>query len=116
MVSSCATRHRRGFSDAHDVALHALRIPLAAAAKSLVVQDISRQVLAAYLGADAAERVLAGEVTRGSVSEIPAVILLADMRGFTALSNTHPTGDVIARLNRAFDAAAHPIAEQGGRS
>jgi adenylate cyclase len=115
MVSSWATRHPRGFSDAHDMALRALRIPLAAAAKSLVVQDISRQVLAAYLGADAAERVLSGEVTRGSVSEIPAVILLADMRGFTALSNAHPTGDVIARLNRAFDAAAHPIAEQGGQ-
>lgn len=115
MVSSWATRHRRGFSDAHALALHALRIPLAAAAKSLVVQDISRQVLAAYIGADAAERVLAGEVTRGSVSEIPAVILLADMRGFTALSNTHPTGDIIARLNRAFDAAAHPIAEHGGQ-
>lgn len=115
MVSSWATRAPQGFSDADDLALRHLRVPIAAAAKSIVVQDISRQVLAAYLGADAADRVLAGEVTRGSVSEIPAVILLADMRGFTALGNTRPTGEVIAMLNRAFDAAAHPITRQGGQ-
>ncbi|WP_293860520.1 adenylate/guanylate cyclase domain-containing protein [uncultured Alsobacter sp.] len=115
MIGSWSTGARDGFQDEHEAALRALSVPLAAAAKSLIVQDISRDVLAAYIGADAAERVLAGEVTRGSVSEIPAVILLADMRGFTAFSNAHPTGEVIERLNRAFDAAAHPIAEHGGQ-
>lgn len=115
MIASFATKLPDGFDDEDDVLLRRVMVPLAAAAKSHIVQDLSRNVLAAYLGADAAARVLSGEVTRGHVSLIPAVILLADLRGFTALGNSHATGEVIRLLNRAFDAVASPIMESGGQ-
>ena len=42
-----------------------------------------RDLLVAYLGGDAADRVSAGQVQRGAVSRIAAAIFFADVRGFT---------------------------------
>ena len=74
-----------------------------------------RDVLGAYIGIGAAEQVLSGAIRRGSVSELPAVLMMADIRGFTAMGSRRSTTDLVALINETFDTAAGPIAAGGGQ-
>jgi adenylate cyclase len=59
--------------------------------------------LEAYLGRRSAARVLAGPLRREVGETIRAVLLYADLRSFTALSETEPPAAVIAALGGWFD-------------
>jgi adenylate cyclase len=76
---------------------------------------IAEAVLDTYVGRLASGRILAGSISRGQGERIDAVIWFADLRGFTALSDLRPTGDVIAALNQFFDALAGAIESHGGQ-
>jgi len=115
MFASWATRDPAGFTDGHDALLRRLSGPLAAAVKGHVIEDLAHNVLGAYLGIGAAEQVLSGAITRGHVSELPAVILLADIRGFTVRSTIAPIGELVALINHTFEVAAGPIAAAQGQ-
>ncbi|HXV22994.1 MAG TPA: adenylate/guanylate cyclase domain-containing protein [Alphaproteobacteria bacterium] len=71
-------------------------------------------LLSAYLGQDAAERVIAGHVRRGSVLRSMAAILHADLSGFTAFAEATPPEEVARRLNGYFDCMGEPIKAAGG--
>src|SRR5262249_14456145 len=71
-------------------------------------------LLKVYLGADAGERVLRGEVTRGSGQVIDAAILFADIRGFTELSGMLPGHEVIDLLNEYFESVVAPVDDHRG--
>jgi adenylate cyclase len=73
--------------------------PLAA----LTARATLTAALEAYLGKRSAARVLAGALRRGVGETISAALLFADLRGFTALSESHPPAEVIAALNAWFD-------------
>lgn len=115
MIVSFATAAPHRFDDRDLDGLRSVCPALAAAVKSRVFQDLSRDVLSAYLGADAASRVMSGAVTRGSVTDISAAIMMADIRDFTGLSERMRRVDLVARLNETFDAAAIPIVAAGGQ-
>ncbi len=115
MIASWATRAPDGFSEGDVERLRSVCPALAAAIKSRVFQDLSRDVISAYLGADAAGKVMGGAITRGSVTDISAAIMMADIRDFTGLSEAMSRTDLVALLNRTFDAAAVPIVEAGGQ-
>ena len=70
--------------------------------------------LDAYLGRRSAARVLAGPLRRDIGETIQAALLFADLRGFTALSESHPPSAVIAALNAWFDRIAGPVHAFGG--
>ncbi len=74
----------------------------------------SEEVLEMYLGRDAARRVLAGDINRGSGETIRAVIWLCDLRGFTVMADTTPWDQLVDLLNAFFDCMAEPIHEHGG--
>ncbi len=59
---------------------------------------------------------MSGAVTRGSVTDISAAIMMADIRDFTGLSERMRRVDLVARLNETFDAAAIPIGAPADRS
>ncbi|MEK9971036.1 MAG: adenylate/guanylate cyclase domain-containing protein [Ferrovibrio sp.] len=86
----------------------ALRMELEAA------RSMSRDLLTTYLGKSAAERVLSGEIRRGRGYEVEAAIWLSDLRGFTSFSDRNETVEVVATLDRYFDAMAGPIQAHGG--
>lgn len=90
MVCSWATRRPGGFSDDEEQAIHLIVASLALAVKTSFMDAIARDVLGAYLGADAAARVLTGAITRGTVTEISAVVMMADIKGFTRFSTHAP--------------------------
>lgn len=88
--------------------LIALRMELEASRR------MTRDLLTTYLGQSAAERVLSGDLRRGRGYEVEAAIWLSDLRGFTQFSDRNETVEVVATLDRYFDAMAGPIQAHGG--
>jgi class 3 adenylate cyclase len=84
--------------------------PLAA----LAARATLTAALDAYLGRRSAARVLAGPLRRDIGETIQAALLYADLRGFTALSETNPPSAVIAALNAWFDRIAGAVHAFGG--
>jgi adenylate cyclase len=78
------------------------------------LRDIAVNLLDAYVGHAAGERILAGEVKRGDGSTIEAVIWYCDLRGFTRLSDHLPRDALIALLNDYFGAMAEAVTAAGG--
>ena len=70
--------------------------------------------LEAYLGRRSAARVLAGPLRRDIGETIQAALLYADLRGFTALSESNPPAAVIAALDAWFDRIAGAVHAFGG--
>ncbi|WP_341909184.1 adenylate/guanylate cyclase domain-containing protein [Ferrovibrio terrae] len=75
---------------------------------------MTHDLLTTYLGQSPAERVLKGDLRRGQGYEVEAAIWLSDLRGFTAFSDRNETVEVVATLDRYFDAMAGPIHAHGG--
>ena len=71
-------------------------------------------VLEAYLGRRSAARVLAGPLRREVGETIRAVLLFADLRGFTALSEAEPPAAVISALGGWFDCIGGAVHAFGG--
>lgn len=100
---------------AHELAtIEELSGTLALAVKASGSPLATRDVLAAYLGSDAARRISAGQVQRGDVSRIEAAILYADLRGFTNFADEAEPEEVIRRLNGVFDCLGEAVREAGG--
>jgi adenylate cyclase len=70
--------------------------------------------LEAYLGRRSAARVMSGPLRRGVGETIEAALLFADLRGFTALSETTPPSAVISALDAWFDRIAGSVHAFGG--
>jgi adenylate cyclase len=70
--------------------------------------------LEAYLGRRSTARVLAAPLRRDVGETIQAALLYADLRGFTALSESNPPAVVIAALNAWFDRVAGAVHAFGG--
>ena len=70
--------------------------------------------LEAYLGRRSAARVLAAPLRRDIGETIQAALLYADLRGFTALSDSNPPAVVISALDAWFDRIAGAIHAFGG--
>jgi adenylate cyclase len=93
----------------HDAARFAAA-PLAA----LSARATLTAVLEAYLGRRSAARVLAGPLRRDPGETLRAVLLYADLRSFTALSEAEPPAAVIAALGAWFDCIAGAVHAFGG--
>jgi class 3 adenylate cyclase len=84
--------------------------PLAA----LAARSALAALLEAYLGRRSAARVQAGALRRGTGETIRAALLYADLRGFTALSESSEPVAVIAALDAWFDRVAGAVHAFGG--
>jgi adenylate cyclase len=112
-VVTCTTRQPGGFTDAQIAGLKAIIAPLARVAEIRAWRRNASTLLDTYVGHDAGERILAGQIHRGDIEEIHAAIWLSDMRGFTALSDRQPPRVLIDLLNRYFDCQVPVILEHG---
>src|SRR5213076_74576 len=75
---------------------------------------ITENLLDTYLGPQAGRRVLAGQIQRAQGEQLRAVIMMADMRGFTGLSDRLPGAEVIKLLDDYFDAIVTPVQARRG--
>jgi adenylate cyclase len=114
MACSWASVDPAGFSDAHIALIDRLFPLFAVSVKASVLPVITRTLLGAYLGADAAERVWSGATNRGSIERVEAAIFVSDLRGFTAFAERASSDVVMATLNSYFDSVGAAIVAEGG--
>ena len=104
----------RPFGPAEACRLHQVARFAAAPLAALAARAALSALLEAYLGRRSAARVQAGALRRGTGETIRAVLLSADLRDFTALSEaTEPTA-MIAALDAWFDRVAGAVHAFGG--
>jgi adenylate cyclase len=115
MISSFTTAQADGFTDDQLMRLRRLVRLLALAVKAAMLTQMSRDLTAAYIGGDAAHRVLNGVIRRGQAERIEAVILYADLRGFTALADRLAIEPLVETLNAYFDCLGPAIEDGGGQ-
>lgn len=111
---SWATKRPGGFSDGDIVALQAVRTPLARIAEIYALRRNTGNLLDTYVGHRTGQRILEGKIRRGDVETIHAAILMADLRGFTTLSNQRPASEVVGILNAYYDCLVPSIEAHGG--
>ena len=109
-----ATDLATGFSDEDVAAMRELLPFISQRLTHECSKQAARSLLRIYLGANAAERILAGQFRRATAQAIRAVIWYCDMRGFTALSDANPAAEVVKTLDAYFDCVASPIDDHGG--
>lgn len=91
-----------------------IQAPLARVVEAFVLRQSTEQTLSTYVGRGAGRRVLQ-EISGAAIpEEISAIILFADLKRFTALSNTRPPHEVIETLNSFYDIAEGAIGRNGG--
>ena len=80
----------------------------------LAARSTLSALLETYLGRRSAAQVLAGRLRRETGETIRAVLLYADLRGFTELSEATPPKAVVAALDAWFDRIAGAVHAFGG--
>ncbi|MGH7064520.1 MAG: adenylate/guanylate cyclase domain-containing protein [Stellaceae bacterium] len=104
----------RPFGPAEAQRLHETARFAAAPLAALAARAAFSAVLEAYLGRRSAARVQQGALRRGSGETIRAVLLSADLRDFTALSEASEPAAMIAALDAWFDRVAGAVHAFGG--
>jgi adenylate cyclase len=74
----------------------------------------ARTLLGVYLGTDAAQKVLDGNVLRGRADPIEAVIWYSDLADFTKITDEKPPKGVLALLNDYAATVSDELARHGG--
>lgn len=113
VITSWSTGRPGGFGSC----LEEFRLALPAfglGVKTIVLAEMADDLMSTYVGKATAHRILHGDVHRGDVRTIPAAIMLADLRGFTALSDRIQSGDMVTLLNRYLAPICDAVHEQGG--
>jgi adenylate cyclase len=114
VVASWTTKAPGGFSERDIAVLEHMMPRLGLALEARLGHEIAVNLLDTYVGPEAGRRILNGEIRRGSLEAIPAVICYADLRGFTALADRTSNGELVDMLNDYFDALVPVIVEHGG--
>lgn len=114
VLGSWTTKRPGGFLDAEIAVLRRIERRLAVAAKICIKEQIARNILDAYLGPHAGQRVYEGDIARGAGERIHAVIWFCDLRGSTELSREMPMEAFLAALNEFFECMADAVLDRGG--
>jgi len=114
VIVSWATDQKGGFTENQINVLKRLLPRFAIAAKIANRERTTLNILGAYLGGDAAERVLDGQIRLGDGNVIPSVIWYSDLRDSTPLADRLPGPEFLSLLNAFFDCTAGSVLAQGG--
>jgi adenylate cyclase len=113
-VTTWATDHPDGFSDAVIARLKALIPVLALLVEVHSRREVSSVLLDTYVGGAAGRRVLNGQIKRGDNEAIRAVLWYCDLRNFTPLTERMNGDAVIHILNEYFERMVGPVRDHGG--
>lgn len=114
VITSWSTDRPGGFGG-ELARLRALLPVFALAVKGGVLTSMSETLMTTYLGRDAGRRVLHGDIHRGDTRVLRAAILLADLRGFTALTDRLSSETIVAMLDAYLAAICEPVQRRGGQ-
>jgi len=113
-AASFATRRAGGFRDDELAALRRLLAPFTRMVEIYGNMQKARNILDAYLGPSAGEKVLAGQIKRGDGQDINAVIWFCDLRDSTLLADSMTRREFLALLNDYFECVLGPVLEHKG--
>jgi adenylate cyclase len=113
-AASFATRRAGGFRDDQLAALRRLIAPFTRMVEIFGNMQKARNILDAYLGPSAGQKVLAGQIKRGDGQDINAVIWFCDLRDSTPLADSMSRRDFLALLNDYFECVLGPVLEHQG--
>ena len=109
-----ATAAVQGFSE-HDLErFSALANLLAPLLEIINLRRTTLGLLNTFVGHRISERILHGQVKRGDGERIEAAFWYSDLRGFTSLSETLPTDELLRLLNEYFEYCAAAAGARGG--
>ena len=114
-AASFATRRPGGFRDEELAALRRLLAPFTRMVEIYGYMQKARNILDAYLGPSAGEKVLAGQIKRGDSQDINAVIWFCDLRDSTPLAESMSRRAYLALLNDYFECLLGPVLDQHGQ-
>jgi adenylate cyclase len=109
------TDREGGFRDSELDFLRCVLPTLALTLRVAANRRFSQAVADAYLGHDAARRVLSGEIMRGHVETVSAVLVYCDLCGFTALGDRLGQSELVDLLNDYLSCMAEPVEARGGQ-
>ena len=110
-----ATRAEAGFDPDHLHFLEQLTPALSALIEPLAREMVTGTLLRTYLGRDAGERVMHGQVRRGDQQTLSAAVWFCDVRGFTQLSAALPRQELLDLLNDSFEEIVNGLHAHGGQ-
>jgi adenylate cyclase len=111
---SVATRSPGGFSDAEIAAIRRIRPAFTRLVEVFGLTRKAVNILDAYLGRHAGEKVLQGRIRRGDAERIHAVIWFCDLRDSTPLADALGPEAFLALLNEYFECVLGPVLERDG--
>ena len=114
IIVSWTTDRPGGFTDSDIQALMRIQRRLAVACKVMIREEITHNILTAYLGPDAGQQVLEGNIQLGDGTTTHAVIWFSDLRNSTTMADTLPPEEFLATLNAYFECTAGAVLAQGG--
>lgn len=104
-----------GFTDAELALIERIAPALTGAINAARNIATGRMLLDTYLGADAAGRVLSGNVVRGQAESIRAVVWFSDLSDFTRISDKTPAEEMLALLNDYAGCLTEAVHAHGGQ-
>ena len=114
LITSWASSVEGGFTD-RDFAILRRAVPLfALAVKGISSFEVARTVLETYVGRETAREVMSGQIVRGKARSINAVLLFADLKGFTKLTDAIRQEDIVSTLDQYLERMADPVTDFGG--
>lgn len=111
---SYATRAAGGFDDATLRDMDVAARLLSPFVEREVLRRIAVDLLTAYVGRIAGERVFEGQIERGDVQTVAAAIWVCDLRDFTRMTDALPLQDTIDLLNGWFESTGGAVEAAGG--
>ncbi len=113
-IITLATTAQEGLSDAEIGRFAAMANLLAPLIEIIGMRRTTLGLLNTFVGPRIGERILHGQVKRGDGDRIDAAFWYSDLRGFTNLSETLPTAELLSLLNDYFEYCAAATTSRGG--
>jgi adenylate cyclase len=114
LLGSWCTDRPGGFSDQDIRDLMRIQRRMAVACKVQIKDQVAQNVLDTYLGIDAGRKVLAGQIHRGEIEQVHAVLWFSDMRDSTRLADVLEPKEFLATVNTYFECTAGAVLAAGG--
>jgi len=114
LITSWTSAAPGGFTE-RDFSILRKAIPLfALAVKAIASFEVAATVLETYVGKDTAREILSGQIVRGAARSINAVLIFADLKGFTNLVESVAHDEIVPTLDQYLERMADPVTELGG--
>ena len=114
LLASYTTRQPGGFDDAQMAGLMRVLPPVARLAEVMAWRRKAQNILETYLGRQAGDKVLSGQIRRGDGEYMHAVICFCDLRVSTPLADSMSRGYFLRLLNDIFECVLGPVVEREG--